>query len=474
MKWPGKSKLLATSPRDTWTLEDAFAGVLIEGDSGSGKTSGPFRYVVRALLNVGSGGLFLCAKANSTADYLSGFIPHHRKADLVLFGPDHPARFNVLQHEKDRLPPEADKTLFVDNSTSLLLDVIEILSRSTGIEDKFFSRAMEELLKVLLTLMLFSGSKLTLGSLNELYLSLPLDAGEFKDPSREVVALLNAAKRNVAGTQYQEAVRTAERYLRDRWVPMADETRSSISMTLGVALNNLTTGVMKDLFGTGTNVTPQDVLAGKILIVDMPTASYRVLGKITAVMWKEVMQLAILDRPEMRNGTPTDQIRPVFIAADEAQEFVSSASAKLISDSHFASLSRQARGTTVYAIHSIASLESEMSRKGETEVLLANLRTKFICATSDQTTRTWMRNQIGPDLVKQGNFEKELLTLRQGGPKVGVVDAICFIAQRNFAINQMPFWRTSFRQELPLDWLTKLLQYLFTSNVRILAPIRRG
>ena len=44
-------------PQDTWNLQDAFQGVLIMGENGSGKTSGSGKHFARKYLQNGFGGL---------------------------------------------------------------------------------------------------------------------------------------------------------------------------------------------------------------------------------------------------------------------------------------------------------------------------------------------------------------------------------------------------------------------------------
>src|ERR1700749_3283555 len=62
--WPDDRVLcrLSSSPKDALTLADAKTGVLITGQTGRGKTSGPGRLLAKAYLRAGFGGLVLCAK----------------------------------------------------------------------------------------------------------------------------------------------------------------------------------------------------------------------------------------------------------------------------------------------------------------------------------------------------------------------------------------------------------------------------
>ena len=59
--WPLNLPLVRFSERseDIWTLSDAFQGVSIMGENGSGKTSGSGKHLARKLLQNGFGGLVL-------------------------------------------------------------------------------------------------------------------------------------------------------------------------------------------------------------------------------------------------------------------------------------------------------------------------------------------------------------------------------------------------------------------------------
>ena len=59
--WPDNRVLcrLSSSAKDALTLADAKTGVLITGQTGKGKTSGPGRLLAKAYLRAGFGGLVL-------------------------------------------------------------------------------------------------------------------------------------------------------------------------------------------------------------------------------------------------------------------------------------------------------------------------------------------------------------------------------------------------------------------------------
>ena len=46
----------------------------------------------------------------------------------------------------------------------------------------------------------------------------------------------------------------------------------------------LTRGKIGELFGTETNLTPGDILDGKIVVIDIPVAKYREVGQYAALI----------------------------------------------------------------------------------------------------------------------------------------------------------------------------------------------
>jgi hypothetical protein len=73
---------------DIWTLSDAFQGVSIMGENGSGKTSGSGKHFARKFLQNGFGGLVLCFKTDEADLWQSYLQDAGRGADGRFFGVD--------------------------------------------------------------------------------------------------------------------------------------------------------------------------------------------------------------------------------------------------------------------------------------------------------------------------------------------------------------------------------------------------
>ena len=69
----------------------------------------------------------------------------------------------------------------------------------------------------------------------------------------------------------------------------------------------LTRGKIAELFGIVSNLTPDDILDGKVVVIDIPIAKYREVGQYAALIWAQLFQ-----RTVDRRGYEVPGGRPVF------------------------------------------------------------------------------------------------------------------------------------------------------------------
>jgi hypothetical protein len=259
------------------------------------------------------------------------------------------------------------------------------------------------------------------------------------------------------------------------------------------------------MFLSELTVSPDDVLAGKIVIVNVPVKTFDLIGKIAGVLWKYSLQRAIERRPELTNGNPIETIRPIFIAADECQFWTTS------TDAYFQMTARSARGISVYSTQSIPNFYSEMGGDGtaraRVDSLLANLQTRIACQNLDTTTNQWHSESIGKIIIKrhshsittnsssnsgllaqfagagksENKSESEQLDydvqpraftgLTRGGQENrGIVEAILVSAGQRFRFNRQRWIKVQFNQfKEPNPWLR-----LFSRQVVISIPKSKG
>src|SRR5207245_1114554 len=96
-------------------------------------------------------------------------------------------------------------------------------------------------------------------------------------------------------------------------------------------------------------------------------------------------QIAVLRRMQPRNA----YLRPVFLWADEAQNFISDF------DAEYQSVARSAGGCTVYLSQNYEILRKVLGNDDSVAALLGNLQTKFFCQNSSSDTNEWAAKLLG-------------------------------------------------------------------------------
>ncbi len=254
---------------------------------------------------------------------------------------------------------------------------------------------------------------------------------------------------------------------------LSDKTRSIIVSTFTSMVDVFQRSVLRELFCTTTNVTPEAAADGKIIVIDLPVKEYGEVGRLAQVLMKYVFMRAIERRP------PLDGMRPVFLWADESQNFTSPY------DFQFQTTARGARVCTVYLTQNLsnyyATLGAGEEGRASADSLLANLNTKIIHANGDPVTNEWAAGLIGrsrqyfinasrsqPEdmfsallglrggsqasggITETMEYEvppQRFTTLRKGGAAFcGLVDAIVFQGGRRFNASGKTWLPVTFQQ----------------------------
>jgi len=390
--WPRNLKLLRWSPGSNWTLDQATAGVICTGATNSGKTSGPYQYAIRSFLRAGFGGLFLVAKNDATSEYIDLIRSEDRESDLIVFSPDTPGQgFNFLTYEANQ--SGSDKAI-VENLVQLLMQAVEISARQRRNQGHdWFEDAMRTLLRHCLLVSLIATGKPDIGLVLEMVQSLPQNLGDVEEPERFRSLQLLADAEAKATPERAYELQMARRYIAWEWPTLSDRTRSSIAISLSTPLDVMLRWPLRKMFLEELTVSPEDPLAGRLVVIAAPVKRYDLIGKISGVIWKYSLQRAIERRPEIANGLPVELIRPTVISGDEAQFFSSQ------SDAHFQMTARSARGITLYATQSTPNFYAEMggdpTSKARVDSLLANLQTRLACQNLDPETNRWYSEKLG-------------------------------------------------------------------------------
>ena len=374
-------------------LADAHTGVCVFGATGSGKTSGPAKHLAYGYLAADFGGLVLCAKKEERRQWEQWANETGRTDDLVIVDATGKWRFNFLEWEASR--PEEGGGLTI-NIVALLDEIAGAIASSAGKADggtgdnKFWDDALHHLNTNLVDLPIFAGLRLSLPLLRSIVSSAPHSLEQLADPKWQETSACAAILREAdkATAKADPELRSDFEECRNYWFQeypvLSEKTRSIISLTFSMLVRPFITRPLRRLFSTDTNIRPEDAFDGKIILIDLPVQEFRLAGRVANLAWKYCFQVAVLRRMQPKNG----YLRPVFLWADEAQNFVTKF------DAEYQAVARSAGGCTVYLTQNRESYRRVLGNADAVDSLLGNLQTKFFCQNSGETNE-WAAKLLG-------------------------------------------------------------------------------
>jgi hypothetical protein len=383
---------------DGMRISDAVTGVAVFGATGSGKTSGIGHQLAHAYLAAGFGGLVLCAKSDECRQWQKWARESGRANDLIVIEPGGTARFNWMDYEANRAGEGAGLAL---NIVAMLDELGGVAVGDAGKVDagdgaaKFFRDSLHHLNTNAVDLALLAGLRVSLPLLRSIILSAPLSLAEAASDTwqqgRGVCAtLLREAGKAIEETGDAEAkadLVEVENYWLREYPAIGDRTRSIITLCFSMVARPFLTRPLRRLFSADTNVTPEAAFDGKIIVVDLPVQVFRLAGRMANLAWKYCFQIAVMRRTSP--SAPGEYLRPVFLWADEAQNFVTEF------DAEHQAVARSAGGCTVYLTQSRESYLRVLGNEAAVDSLLGNLQLKAFCQQSSPTTNAWAARLLG-------------------------------------------------------------------------------
>ncbi len=375
-------------------LADALTGVSVFGATGSGKTSGPAKHLAYGYLAADFGGLVLCAKKEECRQWQQWAADCGRSDDLVIVDSTGKFRFNFLEWEASR--PEASGGLTI-NIVAILDEIAGAIARSAGKAEtgggdgKFWEDALHHMNTNLVDLPVFAGLQVSLPLMRSIVSSAPQSLAQIADEkwqeSSACAAILREAEKATknASVDIRADFEECRNYWLQEYPVLSEKTRSIITLSFSMLVRPLITRPLRKLFSTDTNIKPEDAFAGKIIIVDLPVQDFRLAGKVASLAWKYCFQVAVLRRTPPTDGT---YLRPVFLWADEAQNFITDF------DAEFQAVARSAGGCTVYLTQNRESYRRVLGNSDAVDSLLGNLQAKFFCQNSGDTNE-WAAKLLG-------------------------------------------------------------------------------
>lgn len=374
-------------------IADAQTGVSVFGATGSGKTSGPAKHIAYGYLAHDFGGLVLCAKKEERRQWEAWAAECGRTKDLIIIDTSGQWRFNFLDWEASRREEGGGLTI---NIVNLLDEVAGAIASAAGKDgahsEKFWEDALHFMNMNVVDLVMLAGEPTSMSLFREIILSAPTSAEQAgnvawieKSKCAELLAKADQATRTT-DDQARADFEECRNYWLTEYPTLSEKTRSIVVLTLSMLIRPFITRPLRRLFSSDTNVRPEDAFNGKIIIVDLPVQEFRLAGRVANLVWKYCFQVAVLRRVQ-----PADRksfLRPVFLWADEAQNFISKF------DSEYQAVARSASGCTVYLTQNRESYLRVLGNESAVDSLLGNLQAKFFCQNSGKTN-AWASELLG-------------------------------------------------------------------------------
>jgi len=416
--------LLCWSSRDSWKLKDAFEGVFITGGTGSGKTSSSGASIAQAYLAAGFGGLVLCVKSDEAALWQKYCALHNRAHHVVKVDASKRHCFNFLDYELNK----KSEIGAVDNAVNLLFEIVKFSNQnknSLGSSDEYWMNAARQLLTYTVMMLNSAYGRVSVSDIMKAINSSSQD--EFKNIQDEAKRKEKFDAWKAQSFSFQSFLKMATNPVKP--LPQADvmaindyfskdfgnmdiKPRSSIISTLSTSLQMFLVGDFREMFASKTTFVPELCRQGIIIIMDLSIHRYGEFGRISQLAFKYIWQKAM-------QQTGTDDARPVFIWADEAQYIFAE------DDIFFQSTCRSNKVSTVYLTQSISGFRHALggiNARDAVASILTNFQTKIFHQNSDPDTQNAAADFVGKALQKRYSSTEtnNLGYASDGSPSTGV------------------------------------------------------
>lgn len=411
----------------SWTIRNAVEGVQIFGGIGSGKTSGSGRTIALKYLSAGFGGLVLTVKPDEKELWQRYCEQTGRTKDLIIVEPGQRNYFNFLEYEsRDGATTE--------NIVQVLKTVIRANQDKSGggSDDPFWENALDMLLFNVIDLCQLAYGNVSVQRMYDIVQTIPRPESTDNETTTAYIQAFEEAKRNVL--QIVEAwekdeprgfmkfcktelerddkicefvaeartLRMVDEFFGETYFNLSEKTRSIIDFSFSGFLHKLLRDPLYTLFcNSASNFAPEQCMDGKIILLNLPVKKYQKAGRDCQIMFKYIWQRAM----EKRNIDEND--RPVFLWADEAQNFLHE------HDADYQATARSSRIATVYISQNLPNYHANMGgakSKEKVNSFLGTLATKIFHANADVET-----NRYASELIGDGQFEETSRTATAAG-----------------------------------------------------------
>jgi hypothetical protein len=377
------------SEHDIWRLRDACGGVLILGAPRSGKTSGSGFLLSATFLQNGFGGLVMTTKTEEAQRWQRLCARFGRAQDCIVISPGSPHRLNVLAYESQRPGIRIGLT---DDLIAFFRVLITVVSkRPTSKKDEdFWFNSVNDLMRGLFDVYLLAGEPLTIDSLKH-FVTQAANQPDNVPQAPFCGPILARAQASAKSPEDLNVFRQCLDYWEAGFPSIPDITRGGITTSFASMAAVLTGRGIRELVSSETTLTPECILSGKIVILDLSTKQHGQGALLVQAAWKYLFQRAI----EWRADKGRASARPVFLWEDEGHTFFSQ------HDVDFQPTARDCRAIHVILSQTIHNFLHLGHSPHAVHAVFATTNTQIFHTNGDPDTNRWASEKMGTELTTQ-------------------------------------------------------------------------
>ena len=378
---------MAKGQHITLSLEDACQNIAVMGGIGSGKTTRAIQPLLLQLLDQNCGGLIFDIKGDFKKTVFA-FAETTGKL-IVTIGPGQKG-MNLLQD----LSPEV--------ASSFLKSAFLLSGESR--ENPFWINTATELCRNALGVLSFIPGQYSLWALYH-YL--------FDREFRVEIDVKVDGLREELDIQAQRLLDSYLSYRKNIFSGFDDKVISGVNATVAQVLSPFSQPELVDAFCSESEdlACMEDILKGKVFLVDLPLSRWGLGGKVVYTFIK----LRFFNVMQRRLSEPSwNQDRPVFFICDEFQEIVS-CNRDGLSDLNFWDKSRSSKTIGIISGQSVSSFYAAIGNRDMTHALLQNFRQRICFKTEDEATLNHLNHLLGRVDVKHVSFQHSTSSGHSGG-----------------------------------------------------------
>jgi hypothetical protein len=292
--------------------------------------------------------------------------------------------------------------------------LIAVVSKRTSDQgrDDFWTNATNQLMRELFDVFLLAGEPLHIDSLTRFVTKAP--EGPTQNWSRIPFFgdLMQKAEKGIGGEEDQRVYQRVLDYWTVAYPRIAEQTRSGIVLGFTAMANALSGRGIHSLISSETTLTPEMILSGKVVILDLSVKECGQGGSLIQAAWKFLFQRAI----ERRSDKGLATARPVFLWEDEGHLFFSQ------HDIEFQPTARDCRAAHVIISQSLHNFYQLGHDPHAVQGVFATMNTQVFHANGDLETNQWASEKLGTAIKTLVNVSISSQPKRPTQPKHWLFD----------------------------------------------------